>query len=214
MEVMCQLEVKLSDIGHIGPWCSCDSTTLAMALGYRVHGSFSIERSSKSLDSFYFDLLWEHVTAGARRDSCMSHPTTSIGDDSSALSWQGCGKFVFQGEDEANHSTVVARRWSSETCRWTLTKSNTFGDNQNAIGIWLSASQSIFVVYFIDFWPKLVPCLVLALPTIPPWVLLVFSLVIIILSNTIISQILPELTYLKCRTLCDNWLDSKSPARV
>ena len=45
--------------------------------------------------------------------------------------------------------------------------------------------QSIFVVYFIDiFWPKLVPCLVLALPTIPPWVLLVFSLVIIIFGNT------------------------------
>ena len=117
LEVVCQLEVKLSDIGHLGPCCSCDSTTLARALGYRVHGSFSIERSSKFLDSFYFDLLWEHVTAGARRDSCMSHPTTSIGDDSSALSWQGCGKFVFQGEDEANHSTVVARRWSSETGR-------------------------------------------------------------------------------------------------
>ena len=88
LEVVCQLEVKLSDIGHIGPCCSCDSTTLARALGYRVRGSFSIERSSKILDSLYFDLPWEHVTAGARRDSCMSHPTTSIGDDSSALSWQ------------------------------------------------------------------------------------------------------------------------------
>ena len=55
---------------------------------------------------FYFDLVWKHVTACARRDSCRSHPATSIGDDSSALSWQGCGKYVFQGEDEANHVVV------------------------------------------------------------------------------------------------------------
>ena len=50
---------------------------------------FSIEMSSKFLDSLYFDLLWEHVTACARRNSCRSHPTTSIGDDSSALSGKG-----------------------------------------------------------------------------------------------------------------------------
>ena len=97
MEVLCQLEVKFSDIGHLGPCCSCDSTTLARALGYRVPGSFSIERSSKFLDSFYFDLPWEHVTAGARRDSCMSHPTTSIGDDSSALSGKGAVNCIPRG---------------------------------------------------------------------------------------------------------------------
>ena len=85
----------------------------------------------------YFDLLWKHVTACARRDSCRSHPATSIGDDSLALSWQRCGQFhrnyVFQGEGETNHSTIVARKWSSETCRWTLTRSNAFGDNRNAV---------------------------------------------------------------------------------
>ena len=98
MEVLCQLEVKFSDIGHLGPCCSCDSTTLAMALGYRVHGSFSIGRSSKSPDSFYFDLLWKHVTACARLDSCMSHPATSTGDDSRLCHGKGAVNMYSKGK--------------------------------------------------------------------------------------------------------------------
>ena len=78
---------------------------LQLSLGHWGTVCMAVFRS-RGLPNFsilYFDLPWEHVTACARRDSCMSHPSTSIGNDSSALSWQVCGKFVFQGEDEANH---------------------------------------------------------------------------------------------------------------
>ena len=74
---------------------------------------------------------------------------------------------------------------------------------------------SIFVVYCIEiFWPKLVPCLVLALPTIPPWVLFVFSLVIIIFGNTKYHKYcLSRLIWNVELFVITGWT-SKSPARV